>query len=119
MVKLWKDVDEDRRAVHADLQPARHQAHYGAELMVLVMEALTQDQRADDVWHAVADQWGQVHTGATRLLIQPQQLCFDGSQALLDARLQAQLPQAEVSEGGVAKLALRSPHWPIRCEDYS
>lgn len=119
MVKLWKDVDQDCRAAHADLQPACHQVHYGAELVVFVMEALTQDQWADDIWHAVADQRGQVHTAATRLLIQPQQLCFDDSQALLDARLQAQLPQADVSEFGVAERALHCPHWPIRCEDYS
>ncbi len=83
------------------------------------MEALTQDQRADDVWHGVDDQRGQVHAGAARLLIQSQELRFDGGQALLDARLQAQLPQAKVSECGVAELALLSPHWPVRCKDYS
>lgn len=118
-VQQRKDVDEDRGAVHADLQPTDHQAQHGAELVVFVMEALTQDQRADDVWHGAADQGGRVHAGATGLLAQSQQLWFDGGQALQDARLQAQLPQAEVPEGGVAEAALPSPHWPVRCEHYS
>lgn len=87
--------------------------------MVLMMKALAQDEGADDVGHGVADQRGQVHTASTGLLVQSQQLCFDGNKALQDARLQAQLPQAEVSERGVAELALLSPQRTVRCKDYS
>lgn len=119
MVQQWEDVDEERGTVHADLQPARHQAQQRAELVIFVMEALTQNQRADDVWHGVADQRGQIHTGSPGLLIQSRQLCFGGSQASQDAGLQTQLAQAEVSQRGVAELPLLSPDGTIRCEDYS
>lgn len=119
MVQQWEDVDEDCRAVHTDLQPTVHQAEHGAELVVFVVEALAQGEGADDVRHSVADQRGQVDAGAATLLVQSQQLRLDCSQALQDARLQAQLPQAKVSECGVAEASLLPPQWSIRCKDYS
>lgn len=119
MVQQWKDVDEDRRAVHTDFQPTVHEAEHGAELVVFVVEALTQGEGADDIRHSVADQRGRVHAGAATLLVQSQQLRLDCSQALLDARLQAQLPQSKVSECGVAEASLFPPQLSIRCKDYS
>lgn len=109
MVEQWEDVDEECRAAHADFKPAVHQLEQGAKLVVSVVEALTQDQGADDVGHGVADQRGQVHAGAATILILSEQLRLDCGQTLQDARLQAQLPQAKVSEFGVAELSLFLP----------
>lgn len=84
------------------------------------MEALAEYQRADDVRHGVADQRGWVHAGAgAALLVLPQQLGLDGEQAALDARLQTQLAQAEVTQRGVAELTLHPPHWAVWGKDYS
>lgn len=48
-VEQRENVDENCRAVHADLQPSLHQLQHGAELPILVMEAPAQDQCTDDV----------------------------------------------------------------------
>lgn len=119
MVEQWEDVDEDRGAVDADFQPSIHQAQHAAELLVIVIEAVPEDQGADDVRHGVADDWSRVDTGAAGLLLQSQKLGFDVGKAVHDAQLQAQPPQAKVPECAEAEPAMLLPQRAIRCKYYS
>lgn len=116
VVQPGKDVDQQDGGVDADLQPMRHEIQHGPELLVLVVETLTQTQGGDDVGDCIADERCQIDTRRPCFLNEALQLCFNHGQAFKDARLQTQLAKAEAAQSAVTELTVCPPQRTVGCK---